>query len=464
MKICKIYIRDFEQFQNVDLDFTDPETGMPLNKICFIGSNGTGKSKILELILWYLNIFNGGFKSGINAYNLSGSLKGKILFQILHKSNIYFVYCETENLTLFRSNRNTGEHDELANKIITEFNHNKISEDFWKELTKGLLHEDFIRDFQLRHNDTDLVIYSPAESSHNGYKDIKDVPETNVSEALSLSKYLPYNAKVSSDKVNVFWKLLVYNIRKRAEEREIYENLSINLNKTKQQLIETFDSLNPKILADLGKVWNKILNKAGLYFDEKGASNPYQLTDNLKAYIKLKSNNQIIPYSELSTGIRNYIFRLGHIFSLYFNREVDRAFLLIDEPENSLYPDFLFDLMEMYNHVLIDKRGENNTQLFFSTHNPIIAAQFKPYERIILSWKEDGCVSVNKGISPEGDDPNDMLKKDFGLHQLMGHAGIMEWNKYLNLKKQLKKEDSREKKMDIAAEINKVGQLYNFPA
>ena len=50
MKICKIYIKDFEQFQDIELDFTNPETGEPLDKICFIGSNGTGKSKLLHII------------------------------------------------------------------------------------------------------------------------------------------------------------------------------------------------------------------------------------------------------------------------------------------------------------------------------------------------------------------------------------------------------------------------------
>ena len=121
-------------------------------------------------------------------------------------------------------------------------------------------------------------------------------------------------------------------------------------------------------------------------------------------------------------------------------------------------------MVETYQQIIIDKGGKNNTQMFFATHNPIIAAQFKPYERIILEWKEDGTVKANKGITPEGDDPNDILKKDFGLHQLMGPVGIQEWHKYLDLKRKLKATASVEDKMTIASEINKIGQLYNFPA
>ncbi|MBL0266501.1 MAG: AAA family ATPase [Leptospiraceae bacterium] len=107
--------------------------------------------------------------------------------------------------------------------------------------------------------------------------------------------------------------------------------------------------------------------------------------------------------------MRNYIFRIGHIYSLYFNREVKRGFLLLDEPENSLYPDFLFDWMETFLEIIKDKNGENNTQVFISTHNPIIAAQFEPYERIILEWDENAHVISRKGKSPVGDDPNDIL-------------------------------------------------------
>jgi hypothetical protein len=34
-KICKIQLVDYQQFQNTTLDFTHPETGAPLDKICF---------------------------------------------------------------------------------------------------------------------------------------------------------------------------------------------------------------------------------------------------------------------------------------------------------------------------------------------------------------------------------------------------------------------------------------------
>ena len=48
--ITGLHIKNFRQFRNIHLDFCDPDTSAPLEKIGFIGSNGTGKSTLLELL------------------------------------------------------------------------------------------------------------------------------------------------------------------------------------------------------------------------------------------------------------------------------------------------------------------------------------------------------------------------------------------------------------------------------
>ncbi|HMR90324.1 MAG TPA: AAA family ATPase [Saprospiraceae bacterium] len=282
-----------------------------------------------------------------------------------------------------------------------------------------------------------------------------------MNDALVYFDKLPYYHIVSDQNVKDFWKMLVYLIKKRDTDQQEFENRPENLTKTKQQLLDEFELISPKILDKLGKLWNKILEKAGLEFDVENASNPIQLTDNLKAYIVLKGSNQRINYNQLSTGIRNYIFRIGHIFTLYFNRSIDNGFLLLDEPENSLFPDFLFELMETYETLVLDKNGKNNTQIFMTTHNPIVAAQFEPWERIILEWKTDGTVKAQKGRTPVGDDPNDILKNDFGLQNLMGKKGIEVWNEYLDLKKELRKSQNGNKNT-LVDKITKIGSAYNF--
>ena len=466
MKISKIYIRDFDQFQDVELDFTDPNTGNPIDKVCFIGRNGTGKSKILRLINWFFDTLLPSLVDSNRQPNLDNSPSARIVFKIIHKQLPVILFYFRGRTEIFNVNSlPANEESELINLLLsqtTNFGINLISrdEDF-RELNASTKHKDFLNELVLG-NSTDLVVYSPDESANNGYMAIMDVPQTNVNDALALFQNLPVFVQVSPNTVTDFWKLLVFNLKKRDDEREKYERAEENINKTKAQLIKEFDNISPKVLDNLAKIWDNILSKSGLEFDVEGANNPIQLADNLKAYVRLKTLKKTVPYRNLSTGIRNFIFRVGHIFSLYFNRQIDRGFLLVDEPENGFYPDFLFDLMNTYLQIVIDKNGNNNTQFFFATHNPLIAAQFQPYERIILDWNDDYSINSKKGYSPVGDDPNDVLSNDFELKDLLGPEGRKKWDEYQNLKKKLIRENDSSKKEDLINQINQIGTLYNF--
>jgi len=221
-----------------------------------------------------------------------------------------------------------------------------------------------------------------------------------------------------------------------------------------------FNKNNPEILKEISELWNKILEKVGLEFDYKNAIIPTQLNENLMSYIKLKSTKENLKYSDLSTGIRNYIFRIGFIYSLYFNRKIDNGFLLIDEPENSLYPDFLYDLIEDYWKAIT--QNNSSTQFFVATHNPIIATQFEPEERFILKFDDEGKVIAHRGTTPIGDDPNDILIKDFAVRNILGKEGLEKWERFVELKVLIKQTDDEEKKEILIDEYLKIGSEYNF--
>jgi predicted ATPase len=243
------------------------------------------------------------------------------------------------------------------------------------------------------------------------------------------------------------------------EQRDIKLKRFAQANKknTYGDIVNEFDQNNSKILKEIAFFWNKILDKSNLYFDYESAKNPIQFLDNLQAYIKNKHTHEVIPYNALSTGIRNFMFRLGHIYSLYFNKNIENGFLLVDEPENSLFPDFLYDLIDIYLEII-----GNNTQFFVATHNPIIASQFEPYERVILRFDDEGFVQAHRGESPVGDDPNDLLENDFAVRNLMPRQGRDAFKTYQNLRRTLRETTNEAEKEDLMTAIATLGRLYNF--
>jgi hypothetical protein len=97
-----------------------------------------------------------------------------------------------------------------------------------------------------------------------------------------------------------------------------------------------------------------------------------------------------------------------------------------------------------------------------ATHNPIIAAQFEPCERVILDFDDEGKVFARKGVSATGDDPNDLLVHDFNIRSLLGTEGIIKWERYLELKNIIRKESEPVKKEKLVEELMEIGSNYNF--
>lgn len=446
MKICKLRLINHNQFKDIELDFTD-KNGEPLNKICLIGINGTGKSTILNILK--SDISNFPVLSFTDVGYLKLKINNKFYYVLRNASHLEI----SADLIVFDSS--VDENQNWFDRLVSEkflnlkiFDKYLISRpDYYK-----LLRTDYISS----------VIYSPAEAIQNEYLNVHDFPLSDLNDALKIKTEFPVYNVISNETIKDFWNILMFNIALREENRQDYENKDENINKTKKQLIEEFDKIHPKILEKLSVIWNKILEKAGLEFDYKNAKIPYQLTDNLQANLKIKNTGNIIHYNLLSTGIRNFIFKIGHIYSIYFNREIKNGFLFVDEPENSLYPEFLYDLIDIYKEITTDKNNLNNTQMFFATHNPIIAGQFDKEERIKLYFDENGYVKSQKGFSPAGIDPNNLLLNDFEIKNTLGKDGIEKWNYYIELKKKLRKTKDESEKNKIVEEILKIGKEYNF--
>ena len=50
MKICRLKLKNFKRFENLELDFTDKDSGEPKSLILLQGNNGSGKTTVLQAI------------------------------------------------------------------------------------------------------------------------------------------------------------------------------------------------------------------------------------------------------------------------------------------------------------------------------------------------------------------------------------------------------------------------------
>jgi len=428
LKIKTLKLEGIRQFLDVTFDFTDPKTGEALDRICFIGGNGTGKSTILRIL------------SSWQALNIPGL--NPTFFETLRKGNWAVEF--TDGQDCFTAGSYSGQVG-WANdfQLFTEGKFDHSSSNQWSSWQGALA--------QL------LAVYCPPDSEMTPHwSSMNDVPLTNLDAALQFLRSPSLKFVVGQENVAGFWQHLIALVKHREARLLEYSQKPANQERTVRQVREEFLEKNPDILKELTELWKPILGKAGLLFDFKEASIPIQLTDNLKAYIKLAADNSVIPYADLSTGIRSFLFRLGHLFTIFRFHPNKGGIVLIDEPENSLYPDFLFDLVGYY------EQSAPGAQMFFATHSPIVAAQFKPEERFILEFDPDLGIKVRRGVTPEGDDPNDVLLKDFAVRTLYGTKGVESWKRFRELDLSIQTETDPQKRKAMLKEYLELGRTYNF--
>ena len=431
MKISKLNIVNHKHLENLDFDFTYPQDfhieekrGKPLDKICFIGQSATGKTGLLELIYEKaVDVFNISIVNGNVISDPTKILNGEIEFYL-----------------------NGGKYSQTEKEINYE-NNKYIYKTRFEGLMCKLIEDIDIKDiFYFKSNlisDKNLEIFNtnPLDLNEKFKNELHNIEEQ--------FQFKQNYELLFDDKVKpIIWLFQIREIlsyRKKFLQKMsemIRSGLAQNQNKFFKEF-EKWQKDNPNKLEDFATVFNPILEKLHLEVD---------LVDTqFSIPIRNKRTDEIIAIRDTSTGTKGLLLSILPLFKL----DTKDSIILIDEPERSLYPDLQMELMEYYQSLAPE------AQFIVATHSPFIAASFEPEERFILSFDEKGKVVVNRGTSPIGDDPNDMLHNDFGIDYINKY-GKKVYNEYLEKRRQLLFEDNEQIKKILQTEIELIGDKYNF--
>lgn len=423
MKISKLNIEQYKHLENLDFDFTyqtGERKGQPLDKICFIGQSATGKTNLLELLFSKTNqaldqkIIDGNLREDKN-YDEKES---KCEFIINFKKEIYKTKngITTYEDKVYKYDNFGGEVKDLIPNIL------KSNLLYYRS---NIISGENIKIFG--ENPIELIETNPDTSNDYRYRNV-NIFDNYVPKNIwlfLLRDILDYRKKFTQKMSELIHKGLLANQKK----------LSSEFNKWQKE--------NPNTLEEFALKFNPIIEKLNLEVDI--VNTEYSIP------ISNKKNDEIIPIQNTSTGTKGLLLTFLPLFKL----ETKDAIILMDEPERSLYPDMQMDLIEHYQNLAPD------AQFIVATHSPFIAASFEAEERFILYFDDEGKVAVRRGSSPIGDDPNDMLKNDFGVNYYNKY-GEEAYKKYLNLKQKVAKEKDPKKKKELLLETVKLGDEYNF--
>ncbi len=451
MKITSIEIGEYRQFKNIKFDFTYPadhlKAGQPLEKVCFIGQSGTGKTTLLNVIWDFFQIFVDSYHR-VALDNTPVKDEAYVTFEeikvhaIYDEQKITLDYDELkdilDHLDLDAKSKyaNLGYHwlkglgiynslkDQEKNKKLCLYIKDSISREADAFLFDQKDHPQTFSDFVK--TDTQVDIEKNARESRINQAGQKKVVSLGDMQSISIWQYLLKEINEYDETTVTSIKNLVQNTPKNKFQEELQKWLEAD---PRHELAE--------------KCLNPILNKLFLELDTNAGDIP----------ITLRTTGGVkIDSSYLSTGTRQM---LATAIPLYKFNTTDTV-ILFDEPERSLFPDIQQELIKYYTSLA------PKAQFFFATHSPFVASAFEPCERFILYFDENGEVKFNNGVAPIGDDPNDILSEDFGLDELMLDEGLAAYEEYRNLGVAVRNETDPARKNELITKRAKLGDDYKF--
>lgn len=434
MKISKLHIDSFRHLENLDFDFTYPQDfhieekrGKPLDKICFIGQSASGKTGLLELISKRHFFINDVFVSNNNYVDPTPGQQKYFSGKIAFSWDDNFIDLSDEKLIYNACNYYNEFVDGAAGELLKSPDEKKKIFYFKANLISD--------------KNIELFSKNPVDLIEKHGDDLEFIENYLKDEQL---KGIIFDSEAKPRIwLGLLNEILIYRKNFTQIMSELVHRGLLADSKKLESEYKKWQSENPNSLEDFARKFNPVLEKLNLEVDL--VNTQYSIP------IKNKHTDEIIPIQDTSTGTKGLLLSFLPLFKL----DTTDSIILIDEPERSLYPNMQMDLMDYYQNIAPE------AQFIVATHSPFIAASFEPEERFILSFNEEGKVVVRRGISPIGDDPNDMLRNDFSVNYINKH-GEDAYKKYIDLKQLVANETNPSIKKELLLETVKLGDTYNF--
>lgn len=424
MKITNLNIKSLFQLNNVELDFTypkgHPKQGEILEKICFIGQSATGKTRILNLIR---------------------DLVGNLLdLEIVGKS-LHSTWQEQKKLDANVTFKIEDQYFELDNNQLEISNLDRTSKTIIEYLDRA---EGSVSSINIGNRKNILLNFTSEILSKFNLNLFNNIPSDLKTDNSNSKTIVDFSDEFDE---NFIYSLLKLNIEHNKKyDIKIRELLESGLGQDPESLLSelekwNLENINP--IDDISKKLSSVFNNLFIEIDKINVKNTISFKD--------KRTSNSIPIENLSTGTKSLFLYLIPLFLL----KPKDAIIIFDEPERSLFPDIQMNLIDYFKEI------SGDSQIIVATHSPFIAASFEPEERFLLYFDDNGKVYVERGVSPIGDDPNDILKNDFKIDYINDY-GKEAFAEYKSLMQKIYFEKNQNKKRKYSERLEELGEKYNF--
>lgn len=333
MKIKNLHIEEYNGLENLDINFESE--GKVLDLIVLAGINGSGKTRVLESIRYWFEMFR---SKAVNVELFYEENEREVLESLMNSEGLTEVEKEAQKDIEFTDclkNIKFYNYDYRHNKTENQnYNSKIISRSFGK-----------LKIFP-------KIIYVPTEIN---FEEIKKA-QTNLKKEYSFINI------VDSYEIKDIPSYIATRISKVANEEE-----DLTMGQVRKKVFEEINGIFEILELDvkLSEI-SKDENSMPIFTDSSGKK---------------------FGINELSSGEKQLFLRTLAIKML----EPENSIIMIDEPELSLHPKWQQKIVDVYKKI-----GKNN-QIILATHSPHILGSVEKENIILLIKNQDGNVETRLG-------------------------------------------------------------------